>query len=387
MKTYRIGLIGAGFMGRTHAWAWRSLPYFYDPLPFRCELHGVVTSRPETAQHACEVLGVARPYETVQQMAEDPDIDILDIASPNSAHLQAVLTAHAAGKPVYCDKPLTGNLQEAEEIARSVAPLDRAGQMVFHNRFFPATMRAAQMVREGTLGQIIGFRGVYLHSGNVDPGKALGWKDQKEYGAGVLYDLGSHILDLLMWVAADRPAEIVARQRILYPERPSREDPSRTVRQTGDDQTVLLITTETGACGTVEASKIATGAQDDLRFEIHGTRGALRFSLMDPNYLDYFDTADPEKPLGGVSGFRRIHCVQRYDAPAAFPSPKASIGWLRGHLHCLYTFVRSWHDGAPFEPSLMRGVEIERWLDAAERSASSGQAMKLDPAAATKAVG
>lgn len=378
MKTYRIGLVGAGFMGRTHAWAWRSLPFFYEPLDFRCELHGVCTSRPETARRACEVFGITRTYRSVAEMAADPDVDILDIASPNSAHLEAILAAHSAGKPVYCDKPLTGNLAQAEEIARRIPDLDRAGQMTFHNRFFTATMRAAALCREGELGDIIGFRGVYLHSGNVDPHKPLGWKDQKEYGAGVLYDLGSHILDLLMWVMNQRPVEITACGRILFLERPSREDPSQRVPQTGDDQTVMLIRTSGDALGTIEASKIATGTQDDLRFEIHGTRGALRFSLMEPNYLDYFDAADPEVPLGGTSGFRRIHCVQRYPKPAVFPSPKASIGWLRGHLHCLYTFIASYHEGQPFEPSLARGVEIERWLAVADESAGTGQTCRVN---------
>jgi len=94
---------------------------------------------------------------------------------------------------------------------------------------------------------------------------------------------------------------------------------------------------------------------------------------MDPNYLDHFDAADPEAPLGGTSGFQRIHCVQRYPAPAVFPAPRATVGWLRGHLHCLYTFIATLHAGGRFEPSLARGVEIERMLDAAQRSASEGR--------------
>lgn len=373
MKTYRIGIVGAGFMGRTHAWCWRSLPFFYSPLDFRCELHGVCTSRRETAEKAREDLGFAKSYTSVQEMADDPQIDLLDIASPNSAHLEAILAAHAAGKPVYCDKPLTGSLQQAEELARRVPGLVQAGQMVFHNRFFPATMRARQLVEQGALGQVIGFRAAYLHSGNVPEGRPLAWKDTKEYGAGVLYDLGSHVLDLLTWLAGDEPAEVMARQRILHPLRPSREDPSRMVEQNADDQTVMLVTMRSGAIGTLEASKIATGAQDELRFELHGTKGALRFSLMDPNYLDWFDMKDPEAPLGGTSGFKRIHCVQRYMPPAIFPTPKATLGWLRGHLHCLYSFITAYHERLPFDPSLARGVEIERWLAAAERSAASGR--------------
>ncbi len=98
---------------------------------------------------------------------------------------------------------------------------------------------------------------------------------------------------------------------------------------------------------------------------------------MDPNYLDYFDLADPETPLGGTSGYRRIHCVQRYEPPACFPAPKASIGWLRGHLHCLYTFIATVHAGEPFQPSLACGVTLERWLAAAERSAATGAEVRL----------
>ncbi len=349
-------------MGRTHAWCWRSLPFFYDPLGFRCELHGITTARPETAERARETFGIARTYPSAADMAADPAIDILDIASPNNAHLEAILAAHAAGKPVYCDKPLTGSPQEAETIAGTVADPERAGQMVFHNRFFPATLRARQMVEEGRLGEVIGFRGAYLHSGNVSPDKPIAWKDLRQHGAGVLYDLGSHILDLITWVAGDGPAEIIARRRILHPDRPSREDPDRRVAQDGDDQTTMLITLRSGAVGTIEASKIATGAQDELRFEIEGTKGALRFSLMDPSVLEHFDAGDPETPCGGLSGFRRIHCIQRYEKPAVFPAARAPIGWLRGHLHCLYSFVAAHHEGRPFEPSLARGIEIERWL-------------------------
>ena len=369
MRTYRIGIVGAGFMGRTHAWCWRSLPFFYSPLDFRCEPHGVCTARPETARKAMDELGFARTYASVEEMAQDPEIDIVDIASPNSAHLEALLAAHRAGKPVYCDKPLTGNPAQAEEMLQAIGDPERAGQMVFHNRFFPATMRARQMVADGSLGEIIGFRAAYLHSGNVPEGKPLAWKDMKQFGAGVLYDLGSHVLDLVLWICGDEPAEILARQRTLHPKRPSREDPTRLVEQDTDDQTVMLLTLRSGAVGTIEASKIATGAQDELKFEIEGTKGALRYSLMDPNYLDWFDMGKRETPLGGTAGFTRIHCVQRFDPPAVFPAPKATIGWLRGPLHCLSSFISALHEGRPFEPSLMRGVQIERWLAAVERAA------------------
>lgn len=381
MRVYNIGLVGAGFMGRTHAWCWTSLPFFYADLPFRCVLKGVATSRPETAAKARDDLGFGRAYPDMASLVADPDIDIVDVASPNHRHLEAVLAARAAGKPVYCDKPLTGSRAEAQQIEEAVGDLDHAGQMVFHNRFFPATMRARQMMEAGDVGDAICFRAEYLHSGNVAPGKRIAWKDRRDYGGGVLYDLGSHVVDLVTWLCGEPISQVFARQRTLHPLRPSLEDPSVMACQDSDDITAMSVVLRGGAIGTIEASKIATGAQDELRFEIHGTKGALRFSLMDANYLDHFDAAQPEAPLGGASGFRRIHCVQRYPAPATFPAPKATVGWLRGHLHCLYSFIAAVHGGRAFEPSLARGVEVERMLDAAQRSASAGLPVVLGPPA------
>jgi predicted dehydrogenase len=372
MKVYRVGVIGAGFMGRTHSWCWRSLPFFYDGLDFRCELAGVTTSRPETAEKARDTFGFARTYPDATAMIADPEIDLIDIASPNHLHREALLLASQHGKPVYCDKPLTGSLADALEIEKAIPDLDRAGQMVFHNRFLPATMRARQMMESGQIGEVICFRVEYLHSGNVAPGKRLVWKDRRDMGAGVLYDLGSHAVDMLMWLSGQPITEVFARQKTLHRMRPSQEDPTVMVEQDSDDMTLMSVVLENGAMGNIEASKIATGKQDELRFEIHGTRGALRFNLMDPNYLDWFDQSNPETPLGGEAGFKRIQCVQRYDPPACFPTPKATIGWLRGHLHCLYSFVAAVHAGQPFNPSLAQGVAVEKMLDAAYRSARDG---------------
>lgn len=377
MRVYRIGVLGAGFMGRTHAWCWQSLPYFYSDLGFRCELTSVATSRIQTAEAARDGLGFARCHADPLELIGDPAIDIIDIASPNRSHRDALIAAAAAGKPVYCDKPLTGNLSEALELERALPAAENMGQMVFNYRFFPATMRARQMLEAGEIGEVISFRTEYLHSGNVAPGKRIAWKDRRDYGGGVLYDLGSHAVDLLTWICGESIAEIHARQRTLHRSRPSLEDPRVAAEQTGDDMTLMSVVLTGGAVGSIEASKIATGAQDELRFEIHGTRGALRFNLMDPNFLDHFDQAEPESPLGGASGFRRIHCVQRYGAPAVFPAPKATIGWLRGHLHCLYSFIASVHEGRPFEPSLVRGIEIEKTLAAAARSADEGRSISL----------
>jgi predicted dehydrogenase len=183
--------------------------------------------------------------------------------------------------------------------------------------------------------------------------------------------MGVHIVDLLSWLTGAGYAHVYARQLSLHHKNPSESD----------DCTFILATLATGAVGTIEASKIAAGAQDELRFEIHGTRGAVRFNLMQPNYLEFFDATDPEQPLGGISGFTAIHCIGRYQEPGGhFPPPKFSTGWLRGHVHSLFSFIDAVHRKAPFEPSIARGIELEHVLDAIARSAAGNRPIMLDPA-------
>ena len=144
-----------------------------------------------------------------------------------------------------------------------------------------------------------------------------------------------------------------------------------------EDQVLMLARLAGGALGTIEASKIATGAEDELRFEIHGDRGALRFNLMNPNYLEAYDLSEAEQPIGGQRGWRQIATVQRYEKPAGFPGPKFSIGWIRGHMHCLYNFLQAIATGQQPEPSLARGIELQQILATAERSAAIRAWQKL----------
>jgi predicted dehydrogenase len=145
-----------------------------------------------------------------------------------------------------------------------------------------------------------------------------------------------------------------------------------------DDHALLTVRMRNGALGTIEASKIATGANDELRFEIHGDRGALRFSLMEPDWLDFFDNTAPAAPLGGDRGFTRIECVQRFPKPGGtFPSPKNSIGWLRAHVHCLYNFVDCVHRGAPASPSFREGAYVQTVMERAYESGRTGKWIDL----------
>jgi predicted dehydrogenase len=352
-----VGLIGYGFIGKVHTFSHRAIPFYYDPPPLAVKLVGVATSRRQTAEAARAHGGFEVAFEDWRALVDRPDIQIIHICSPNAAHADQLVAAMAAGKHIYCDKPLTVTLEEARKVRNAMTGWKGIGQMTFQARFFSATQRARQLVEEGFLGDVIGFRAVYLHAGSVDPKAPMKWRFRKADGGGVLRDLASHVLDLMDWLIGPI-VELRADTRILYPRRPDGRGGTEAVEV--EDQILLTARLAGGAVGTLEASKIATGAEDDLRFEIHGTEGALRFDLMSPDFLEAYSLSDPESPIGGTRGWKRIATLQRYPAPSVFPSPRATSGWLRGHVHCLWNFLDAVARGTPAEPSLQRGVEVQR---------------------------
>ena len=357
-----IGLLGFGFMGKTHAYCLDTLKYFYRDLPFSARIAAVATSHPETAEAAARLLGARVMSE--EEMLASPEIDVIDITTPNVYHYESIKRAIAAGKHVYCEKPLCIRAAEAEEVVRLAEDAGITAGIVFNNRHLPAVMRARQLIEEGRLGRILSFRAEYLHASAADPARPAGWKQDRDVcGAGTLFDLGAHAVDLMLWLCGEM-AEVKAMSQIGYPTRLGRDG---TPWQTNADEAFhLLLRSAAGAVGSVEVTKLAVGSNDELNFSVFGERGSLRFRLMDPNYLELYDTAAEGAPLGGVRGYTRIECCGRYDPPAGgFPSPKAPIGWLRGHVHSLYSFLLAAHEGRAASPSFADGARVQRVLEAA----------------------
>ncbi len=366
METLGVGIIGFGFIGKVHAYGYGSIPLFYDPPAVRTRLVGVAECDEARAAAAAEQGGFEFGTADWRELLDRDDIDIINICSPNSLHAEQVLAVLATGKHLYCEKPLVVDPADGARIAAALEGYRGITQMTLEYRFFPATLHAKQLLQEGFVGNVLSFRAAYMHSGSVDASKPMGWKQLTSEGGGVLQDLGSHVVDLMDHLIGPI-AEICTETRILYPQRPNAT--GELVPVEADDQMLMLARLGNGAAGTIEATKIATGAEDEMRFEIHGDQGALRFNSMQPNYLEAYDLRQPEAPLGGTRGWNSIATVQRYEKPAGFPAPKFSIGWIRSHMHCLYTFLEAVATGKQGEPSLHRGLELQRMLAVAEKSA------------------
>jgi len=377
MKTLGVGIIGYGFMGRTHAFAHRAVPFYYNPPPVRCELRMVCRTTESGVRAAMAEAGFQRGTTDPMELIRAEDVNIVHICSPNHAHFEALSEAMRLQKHVYVDKPVTASLEEAERIAAMLPEYRGVAQVALQYRFLPATLRAKELVEEGFPGPITHFRAAYLHSGSVDPEKPVNWKSTAAAGGGVIRDLGSHVIDLLSWLIGPFSA-VNCVSRIWAEERPSLDNPGTRMKIDAEEAAVMLLRTPDGAIGSVEASKIATGAEDELRFEIHGRYGAIRFNLMEPNVLEVYDLRDPDGVYGGRRGWKRIACIQKYPPPGhAFPGPKFTAGWIRAHIHSLYSFLRDVAEGASASPSLAEGIHLQRVLEQVRASASAGAWLDL----------
>ena len=378
MKVYNVGLLGFGFIGKVHAYGYLNLPLFYDPAPLRARITHVVTGHQETADAAKTTIGADVATTDYREVTENPDIDIVHICTPNHLHKDALLSAIKNQKHIYCDKPLAASQFEAEQVYAALAGYHGVAQMTFQYRFYPATMRAKQLIHEGALGQILGFRVCYLHGGNANPDAPLKWKLTAAAGGGVIADLASHALDLVDWLIG--PFEsVMAATQIAYPQRPSPGTQTQKMIVDAEDCVLSLLRMASGAYGTMEATKIATGSEDELRLEIHGSRGAIRFNGMDPHHLEYHDASASDQPLGGLHGWNRIDAGQRFPAPASgFPSSKAPTGWLRSHAACLANFLQAVADGRPAEPGLQQGIRVQRLIECLRRSAKENRWVNVE---------
>ena len=361
-------------MGKTHTHALRSIALFYPDIDFRVRLVHVCSRRLEKAKEAAELVGYEKYTDDYRDVLADPEVDVVSICTPNDQHEEMAIAALKAGKHVYIDKPLAVTSESAARIAEAAKSAPGKTHMVFNNRYSPAILRAKQLMEEGRVGDILSFQARYLHSGSIDPNKPIGWKQQLQ--GGVILDLGSHALDLLTMLMG-YPEKVFCKTRTLYASRPTKD--GSTESGLSEDHALMMLQMPDGALGSVEASKIATGSNDELTIEIRGTKGAISWNAMDPNYVYYFDQTLPESPLGGMRGFTQIESVARYPAPGGiFLPPKNSVGWDRGHIHCYYTFLDNVAHDRPSENDISCGAKLQKLMDRLFESNRTGAWVNFD---------
>lgn len=365
-----VGLIGFGSMGKTHSYALSNLKYFYNSPDIDVKIKTVCTSGMNTAATAKERYGFDFAVCDEDEIINDPEIDIVDICTPNIYHYSTIKKAISAGKNIYCEKPLCISAAEAIEVSHLANKAGTANTIVFNNRFLAPIMRAKHLIDDGKIGDIVSFRSAYYHSSCTYPQKSAGWKQDREIcGGGVLLDLGSHAIDLIYYLCG-KIKTISGRSQIAYPERAVTN--GKRWQTNAEEAFYATAKLECGACGTFEANKLALGTNDDLELDIYGKKGALRFRLMEPNWLYFYDGERKPGELGGERGFTRIECVGRYPAPGGcFPGEKAPSGWLRGHIGSMYNFISCIKNGELPKPDFGDAAHVQCVIEAAYRSAEN----------------
>jgi predicted dehydrogenase len=378
-KRLRVAMIGHGFMGAAHSQAWRTAPRFFD-LPRRVEM-AVVTGRDEaTLAAAAERYGWAEHDTDWRRVVRRDDVDLVDVVAPGNAHAEIAIAALEAGKHVLCEKPLANTVADAEAMAAAAAAAAERGVFAmvgFTYRRVPAVTLAATLIADGAIGDVRQARAVYLQDWLSDDEAPLTWRlDRELAGSGALGDLGAHIIDAVEFVTAETLTSVSGTLRTFVTERPVLESSvglsgtagERRGAVTVDDAALFTGTLSGGGLATFEASRVAPGRKNALRFEISGTTGSLAFDLEDLNTLQYFRFDD-----GSTAGFRRV-LVTEPDHPyaGAWWPPGHVLGYEHGFSHQVRDLVTAIHGGEQPHPSFEEGLHVQRVLDAVERSAASG---------------
>ncbi len=367
-KTISIGLVGFGGIGKLHTVNWRNLHLYYPDLPVKLNLRGAAARTQGTADQAVQQGGFEYGTTDYQELMDDPEINLIDICTPNNLHYPIFKTALGAGKHIYCEKPLALNLEEAEEMLILAEASDRVVQLVFNYRFIPAVMRAKQLIEEGFLGEVINFRAQYFHTGYLNPDKPMSWRlDQGTSGGGALVDLGSHVIDLMLYLAGPFN-RVLAQTKTFIKQRPVEIGSRKKEEVVVDDHAQLLVDLVEGGVGIIEVSRVAQGTTDDLNFEIHGSKGAVKFDVMDPNWLYIYDAGDKREPLGGENGFKQVQTMHSYPSNA-IPGARSMVNPMGMHANSQYQMILAVAGLQPASPTTRDGYLVQQVLDASYRSA------------------
>jgi len=382
-KTLRVGMIGYNFMGKAHSNAWRQVNRFFE-LPAQLELNTICGRNSKAVQKAARTLGWARSATDWRAVVEDPNLDIIDITTPNDTHAQIAIAAAEAGKAVLCEKPLGMDVPECEKMVAAVKR-HKVVNMVCHNyRRIPAIAHARKLIAEGALGdRLYHYRARYAQDWIADPNFPLVWRLKKEIaGSGAHGDIDAHIIDLGRYLVGEL-AEVCGLMETFIKERPVLEaagaglgaKAGRSMGQvTVDDAVSWIGRFKNGAIANLEATRFAYGRKNHIALEINGSKGSLVFDFEDMNRLKFYSAEDP----ADRQGFRDILITD-----ASHPYLKA--WWPGGHIIGYeHTFVNTFADfvtavvnGKSVQPTFEDGLQNEKVLAAIEASAGKREWVKV----------
>lgn len=371
MKKLKIALIGCGWIGTSHARALNNIKMCYgtDIVP---ELELVIDVFEEAVKNVAAKYGFNRYSTNTDDAFNDPSIDIIYITTPNQLHVEQVQKAAAAGKAIFCEKPLGMDGADAKKALDAVKKYDTISMVGFVYTHNPAVIEARRIIESGKIGEVVAFQGRYDMEYSADPMIPHRWRDFDPI-SGALGDIGAHIIALQDFVTGSKITEVVGRSRILYDKRPDPKKDGAFLPVTNDDIFNMMYNTDTGIMGMITTSRVAAGEKVGIRFEVQCTKGYIRFDQERMNELEVYIEDDPE-----ISGTR---CIKMGPQHGQFGDVCTTQGLCASWVDLMtiqdYKFVKAVADGTKVKPDIESGYDINILIDALLKSEKEHRWVKV----------
>jgi predicted dehydrogenase len=373
-----VGVLGYRFMGRAHSNAYHRQPMFFWPPVARPRLVAMCGRTRDAVAEMALRLGYEGYYTELDAMLADPRIELFDNCASANAHVEPTLAAIAAGKHVLCEKPLAPNAADAKRLWQAAEAAGVVHATGFNYRFVPAVRFVRDLIEQDVIGRIYSFRGCYLQEGGDNPERPYTWRhDRSQGGYGALGDIGVHIIDLARFLVGEITS-LTAMTQTFVAERPIPDRPGEMGRVTTDDVFVSTVSFASGAIGTIEASKVATGRKNQNTFEINGSKASVVFDLERLNELQvYLREGAPET----LQGFANVSITERDHPFYQFWWPHGHIiGWEHsfvGEVNHLLTAIATGAPIAPYGATFEDGYRALAVADAVLESAETGRRIEV----------
>jgi predicted dehydrogenase len=375
MREVRIAIIGAGWMGRAHATAFRNVPMVFGREPAVPALEVVVDVNDVAARSLADAFGFKRWISNWRDVLSDPNVDVVDITTPNDLHPEIAIAAAEAGKHIYCEKPLANTAAEARRMTEAAEKAGVTTLVGFNYLKNPVQGFAHQIIGRGEIGKVSLFRGTFDQDFMSDPDVPFSWRqDRSIAGSGALGDMASHTLSFSQYLVGDieevcgMTGTFIKQRRVAaagsgHSAKATADAPRRTVEN--DDVCQFLIRYKSGAMGVIEASRIGTGRKLWLTYEIQGSKGALYYTQERMNEIQLYRHTEPS----AERGYKDIFAGPDHPNYAAFfPIPGVGLGYNDQKIVEARDLVVAVATGQKAFPDFRFGLEVNRVVDAVLRS-------------------
>ena len=373
----RVGLVGAGWMGKAHTVAFRNAALVFNGPYGAPEFTAVADFSLEAAERAASALRFGKAYGDWRQLVADPEVDLVDIATPNNLHAEVAIAALQAGKHVYCEKPLATSAADAARAWKAAQASGKVNMVGFNNIKHPAQAYAKALIDAGEIGEVMRFSGTFDQDVLLDPEAPFTWRHSRAVaGSGALGDLGTHLISVAQKLMGDF-ASISALTRTIVSQRPDAQNPGKFLAVDTEDIAMFHAVFASGAVGSLAASRMAAGRKHALQYEIQGTKGSIAYNQEQMNEIRVYRHTGSRRD----QGFTIVPVGPDHPGYSAFyPNAGVGIGYADLKIIEVDELLRAVTADAPVEANFEFGYKVDRVVAAVLKSSEEKRWIEVNDA-------